>query len=283
MSDNWTPEEVEAAVADYFDMLAQELRGESFNKAEHNRRLQQLLQGRRPKGSIERKHQNISAILIELGFPYINGYKPLGNYQQLLRAVVEDRLAAAEALREKVAFIVSAPETDLPSREGILPSLVEPPFREKNEARVREKGRTERVYGFRNYLEIEARNHTLGLAGETMVLHFEHERLWKAGKRKLAERLEHVSKTKGDYLGYDIHSFEDDGRDRLIEVKTTRFGPLTPFFVSRNELEVSITRQQEYHLYRLFNFKEHPKLFKLEGAISSTCELEPVNYSVLPK
>lgn len=283
MSDNWTPEEVEAAVADYFDMLAQELRGESFNKAEHNRRLQQLLQGRRPKGSIERKHQNISAILIELGFPYINGYKPLGNYQQLLRAVVEDRLAAAETLREKVAFIVSAPETDLSSSEGILPSLVAPPFREKNEARVREKGRAERVYGFRNYLEIEARNHTLGLAGETMVLHFEHERLWKAGKRKLAERLEHVSKTKGDYLGYDIHSFEDDGRDRLIEVKTTRFGPLTPFFVSRNELEVSITRQQEYHLYRLFSFKEHPKLFTLEGAISTTCELEPVNYSVLPK
>jgi len=283
MSDHWTPEEVEAAVADYFDMLAKELRGESFNKAEHNRQLQQLLQGRRPKGSIERKHQNISAILIELGFPYINGYKPLGNYQQLLRAVVEDRLAAAETLREKVAFMVSAPETELSSSEGILPSLVAPPLRERNELRVREKDHTRRVYGFRNYLEIEARNHTLGLAGETMVMHFEYERLWKAGKRKLAERLEHVAKTKGDYLGYDIHSFEDDGRDRLIEVKTTRFGPLTPFFVSRNELEVSITRQQEYHLYRLFSFKENPKLFTLEGAISSTCELEPVNYSVLPK
>jgi len=283
MSDNWTTEEVEAAVADYFDMLAKELRGEPFNKAEHNRRLRQLFQDRRPKGSIERKHQNISAILIELGFPYINGYKPLGNYQQLLRAVVENRLAAAETLREKVAFMVSAPETDLSSTEGILPSLVKPPLREKNETRVRDKGHAERVHGCRNYLEIEARNHTLGLAGETMVLHFEHERLWKAGKRTLAERLEHVSKTKGDYLGYDIHSFEDDGRDRLIEVKTTRFGPLTPFFVSRNELEVSITRQQEYHLYRLFNFKEHPKLFTLQGAISSTCELEPVNFSVLPK
>lgn len=282
MSDNWTPVEVEAAVADYFDMLAKELRGESFNKAEHNRRLQQLLQGR-PRGSVERKHQNISSILIELGFPYINGYKPLGNYQQLLRAVVEDRLAAAETLREKVAFMVAAPETDLSSSEGILPSLVKPPFRKKNETQVRDNGHAERAYGFRNYLEIEARNHTLGLAGETMVLNFEYERLWKAGKKKLAERLEHVSKTKGDYLGYDIHSFEDDGRDRLIEVKTTRFGPLTPFFVSRNELEVSITHQQKYHLYRLFNFTKHPKLFTLEGAIGSTCELEPVNYSVLPK
>jgi hypothetical protein len=30
-------EEVEATVSDYFDMLAKELRGEDFNKAEHNR------------------------------------------------------------------------------------------------------------------------------------------------------------------------------------------------------------------------------------------------------
>ena len=224
MSENWKSEEVEAAVADYFDMLSKELRGETYNKAEHNRRLQQLLQGRRPKGSIERKHQNISAILIELGFPYINGYKPLGNYQHLLRAVVDDRLAAAETLRERVAFMVAAPERALSSSEGILPSLVAPPLREKKELRVREKDRTERMYGFRNYLEIEARNHTLGLAGETMVLHFEHERLWKAGKRKLAERLEHVSMTKGDYLGYDIHSFEEDGRDRIIEVTDKSLG-----------------------------------------------------------
>lgn len=36
MSDSWSPEEVEAAVADYFVMLAKELRGEPFNKADHN-------------------------------------------------------------------------------------------------------------------------------------------------------------------------------------------------------------------------------------------------------
>ena len=76
MPDDWSPHEVEAAVADYFDMLAKELRSEPFNKAQHNRHLQTLLADR-PRGSIERKHQNISAILIELGYPYIDGYKPL--------------------------------------------------------------------------------------------------------------------------------------------------------------------------------------------------------------
>jgi len=81
MGDDWSREEVEAAVSDYFDMLAMELRGQPFNKAEHNRNLQKLLKNR-PKGSIERKHQNISAVLIELGYPYIDGYKPLGNQNQ---------------------------------------------------------------------------------------------------------------------------------------------------------------------------------------------------------
>lgn len=67
MSDFWTQEEVEATVTDYLEMLAQELRGLPFNKAEHNRALQQKL-NRRTRASIERKHQNISAILIELGY-----------------------------------------------------------------------------------------------------------------------------------------------------------------------------------------------------------------------
>ena len=65
---DWSRLEVEAAVADYLDMLALELRGEPFNKAEHNRNLVRVLNGR-TRGSIERKHQNISAVLIELGYP----------------------------------------------------------------------------------------------------------------------------------------------------------------------------------------------------------------------
>src|ERR1035438_10219938 len=101
MPDNWSREEVEAAVADYFDMLSKELRGEPFNKAEHNRNLHRVLTAR-SKGSVERKHQNISAILIELGYPYVDGYKPLGNYQELLGRVVQERLSVAKIGRAHV-------------------------------------------------------------------------------------------------------------------------------------------------------------------------------------
>jgi hypothetical protein len=98
----------------------------------------------------------------------------------------------------------------------------------------------------------------------------------------LADRLEQVSQTEGDHLGYDIHSFETDGRDRLIEVKTTRFGAMTPFFASRNEVGVSEVREREYQLYRLFSFREQPKLFVLEGSLRNSCDLEPVSFSATP-
>ncbi len=47
-----------------------------------------------------------------------------------------------------------------------------------------------------------------------------------------------VSDEDGDGAGYDIASFERDGRARLIEVKTTRGWERTPFHITCNELAV---------------------------------------------
>ncbi len=281
MPEAWSQEEVEAAVADYFDMLKLELSGQPYNKAKHNRQLQRLLNNR-PAGSIERKHQNISAILIELGYPYIDGYKPLSNYQQLLRTVVEERLSAAAALNQTVASVVESQITSIPLVSDILGIEVAPPSRDENASRLYDRAASTRAMVRRNYLELEARNQSLGLAGEEMVLKFEHERLWRAGQRTLADRIEHISQSRGDQLGYDIRSFEVDGRDRLIEVKTTRFGAMTPFYASRNEISVSETHDREYQLYRLFKFREQPKLFVLKGSLQNTCHLEPVTFSAVP-
>jgi hypothetical protein len=281
MSEAWSREEVEAAVADYFVMLGKELRREPYNKAEHNRQLQRLLAGRN-HGSIERKHQNISAVLIELGYPYIDGYKPLGNYQALLGAVVAERLEGAASLQHVVASTVEAQVQAPPSVPDILSIVVPRPVPAEGGQRLYDRPVPKGVKPWRNYLEIEARNRSLGRAGEDLVLRFEHERLWRAGKRNLADRIEHVARTKGDHLGYDIQSFEIDGNDRLIEVKTTRFGAMTPFFTSRNEVEVSAQHQIHYQLYRVFSFRERPRLFTLAGSLQSSCRLEPVSYSAIP-
>jgi hypothetical protein len=72
-----------------------------------------------------------------------------------------------------------------------------------------------------------------------LPLKWHRARLEVAGHGRLAAQVSHISVERGDGLGYDILSFEPDSRERLIEVKTTRFGEYTPFYVSANELEVS--------------------------------------------
>ena len=85
MAEAWTGIEIDLIVANYFAMLIEELTGRAFSKAEHNRALQALLTDPpRSRGSIEFKHQNISAVLLGLGQPWINGYKPAANFQNAL-------------------------------------------------------------------------------------------------------------------------------------------------------------------------------------------------------
>lgn len=278
MSD-WSKIEVEAAIADYLAMLALELRGVPFNKAEHNRNLMQLLNGR-TRGSVERKHQNISAILIEFGFPYVDGYKPLGNYQELLREVLEERLSSEKALEHEVESVVNSPPSSTSPLSDILNIAVPVPVPDREaRSRIYEPMNHAARLPKRNYLEMEGRNSALGLAGEKLALRYEQERLARAGQSRLAGKIVHISATENDSLGFDILSFETDGRERLIEVKTTRFGSLTPFFASRNEVEVSARRQDEYQLYRLYKFSEQPKLFVLPGSLRRSCRLDPVSYS----
>ncbi|HET9785087.1 MAG TPA: hypothetical protein VFP94_09040, partial [Terriglobales bacterium] len=100
--EGWSQIEVEATVADYLAMLECEIRGEAYNKTEHRRALSRLLD-HRSDAAIERKHQNISAILIAQGLPYVDGYKPLGNYQRLLAEVVLAHVKRAPALLGAVA------------------------------------------------------------------------------------------------------------------------------------------------------------------------------------
>jgi hypothetical protein len=221
--------------------------------------------------------------MLSLGFPYVTGYKPLSNYQRLLYDVVRDRLEVDTELSSTVSRFVEAPANPIIPAKGVTPKLVPRPKVERNEdapatRAFKPDGRVIR----RNYLEIEARNRSLGRAGEEMVLRFERERLWRAGKKKLAERVDHVAESQGDGLGYDIASFEKDGRDRLIEVKTTRSGPMTPFFATRREVGVSGARQDVYQLYRLFRFSNAPQLFILPGSLRDTCRLDATLYSAVP-
>lgn len=276
MPEDWSQTEVAATVADYFAMLEHELRGESYNKLEHNRRLREELNNR-SKGAIEFKHANISAILIELGFPYIEGYKPRANYQALLKQEVAARLNGDARIARAAAVAVESPMHEKPAVFDLREILVPAPVRERPAVYERQVSRVSPRLGV-NYLEIEARNRSLGLAGEEFALSFEHRRLWESGRRDLADRIEHVSRTRGDGLGYDILSFETSGHERLIEVKTTAFGAMTPFFASSTEVRLSEEHSDSFRLFRIHKFRETPKLFVLEGSLRESCVLDATQY-----
>ena len=276
VAEDWSREEVSATVADYFVMLGHELRQEPYNKKEHNRQLQLLLRSR-TSGAIEFKHANISAVLIELGFPYIDGYKPRSNYQELLKDEVSTRLEADSRLQLTAEAVVEAPAPSLPALGSLSEVMVPAPSRDRHrsyERRVSPQAPRRDV----DYLEREARNASLGRAGEEFALNVEHRRLWEAGHQVLANRIEHVSRTRGDGLGYDILSYESDGRERLIEVKTTSFGAMTPFYASRREVATSAEHGEQFSLYRVFKFREAPRLFVLPGSLRESCILDPIQY-----
>jgi hypothetical protein len=186
--------------------------------------------------------------------------------------------AALEHNPEVVQIVeieVEQPAT-VPSIEDILSAMERlPPSRPTGTNKGAQQLQAHRGIDF---IEREARNQSLGRAGEEFVINYERARLSFAGKDALADSVEWVSRTKGDGEGYDVLSFEESGHHRFIEVKTTRYGRYTPFFVSPNELRFCDRHHEAYRLYRVFAFKTEPRMFSLKGAVKEHCRLDPTEY-----
>lgn len=271
-SGDWTQEEVAATVVDYLSMLLAELSGQSVNKSAHRRALLAKLNGR-TEAAIEFKHANISAAMLALGLPYIKGYQPRANFQRdaLLREI--ERQVVGHQRLDAVVLEAARREAVELERDDFIAVKEAPP---EASLEVREPVLWQARRAFRrDYLEQEAANRSLGRAGEDFVVRFERWRLLQLGHGQLAERVEHVARTRGDGLGYDVLSFASDGAERFIEVKTTTFGKRTPFFVSSNEVEFARATADRFTLYRVFDFRAEPHLFELPGRIESHCLLDP--------
>lgn len=273
---DWRRDEVELIVTDYLGMLMQELAGQPYNKTAHRAQLRHRLPAR-SDGSIEFKHANISAVMLELGYPYIRGYQPRSNFQRevlvdsvhrqvrnhrqlddLTLSAVERPAVAAE--QSDFAKVLShAPRADRSAIREVSPAYLQTPVK-------------------RDYFARESQNRSLGEAGELFALNFERWRLVQQGAGQLAEEVRHVSVEEGDGLGYDIRSFDKDGQVRFIEVKTTGFGERTPFYVSANEARFARAHQEKFRLYRLFDFRSAPRLFELAGPIEQHCLLDAVTF-----
>jgi len=84
-----------------------------------------------------------------------------------------------------------------------------------------------------------------------------------------------TARDDGDGLGYDILSFDLDGHERYIEVKTTALGAETPFYITSAELDFAQRHADRYALYRVYNVLREPRFFALEGNIAHLLGLTP--------
>jgi hypothetical protein len=271
---DWTSKEVMYIIEDYFAMLQLDLNNQAYNKTTHRSALLPLLENRSPR-SIEFKHQNISAVLAEMGLPFIKGYKPRFNYQGMLANEVSKYVKQHREILEK-AFnnfsdeFVNTNEIHPPIFDNILDT--NPVNSKIDESKI--QYRPIKI----NYLEREQNNRQLGEEGERLVIEYEKWRLIKEGNENLANKIEWVSKNLGDGAGYDILSKNANGTDRYIEVKTTKLSKETPIYLTRTELRFASLKGNEFYLYRVFNFNSKPQFFIKQGRYEEFCNLQPVTF-----
>lgn len=133
---------------------------------------------------------------------------------------------------------------------------------------------------FTNHIENEKEKKRIGDLGELLVLQHEQEKLKSLGIKKVPE---HISKSEGDGLGYDILSYDENGKQIFIEVKTTSNGVNTPFYITLNELEKSKQDSCNFFLYRLYDFDDtdnSAKYYKQKGNLTDLC-VNPILYRAI--
>lgn len=249
-------------------MLKEEQGGQRPNKTEHRRALMQHVH--RSHSSIEFKHQNISAVLTELGLPRIAGYKPAWNYQDAIFDAIGDFLATdPDPIPFKPRTITGLAEVQDIYEEA-------PPIGARRRAKQPE-GLARLIRKFDPALRDQL-NRALGQAGEQHVYEHERRKLFDVGRKDLARKVRWVSREDGDGAGYDIRSYDPAGTERWIEVKTTRGGSTTPFYLTRNENEVAKERPDTFRLYRLYEFSQRPRLFTLKPPLEALLQLEPMTF-----
>lgn len=267
----WTDLENDLIVADYFAMLTADIAGDSYSKAEHNRDLQEQI--KRGRGSIEYKHQNISAVMKSLGESWIRGYRPAFNFQESLVDAVVRRLDLNRGSN------TASPTRTEPGRlEGSRKLTIEPPPTSADRPPRNELAQTSRIAQKFDVVGRGERNRALGRAGEKYVLTHEQSVLMDAGRSDLAKCVRWVSDEDGDGAGYDIASFSPAGQTRLIEVKTTNGWKLTPFHISRNELAAAQDQPDEWCLLRVWNFAREPRAFELHAPLDAHVRLVATSY-----
>jgi hypothetical protein len=122
-------------------------------------------------------------------------------------------------------------------------------------------------------------NSVTGNKGEEIVLKIERENLRNAGLNELADKVDRVS-SKDDTVGYDILSYDKDGKEKYIEVKASaQTGSTVRFFVSLNEYNIGMKKDNYYIYYVQDINSEQPKVSIIKNPMdNSKFLIQPEGY-----
>ena len=111
----------------------------------------------------------------------------------------------------------------------------------------------------------------------------ERQILAEKGRKSLAEKVDHISK-RNDSVGYDIQSYDMDGKEKYIEVKST----LEPvgfrnIYISANELAIAKSKDNHYFYFVYDVGNKNPKIWEIKGTDflkDRNIEKEPILYKI---
>lgn len=173
---------------------------------------------------------------------------------------------------------------DYPNLRDIRPEFID---LEIDSAQGLSKTERKRALSKTKIIDFEKENkkhRRLGERGEVIVLNAERDSLKEKDKAVLVNGIRQISK-ENTSAGYDILSFEEDGRNKYIEVKSTNNSPSSKanFLITINEYEKA-KDLKNFYIYIVFNVKsKNPKIWRLRDPFSfqdKGLALTPISFRV---
>lgn len=208
-------------------------------------------------------------------------------FSQIVRNVVAH---ATEAVTSKNGYIID--KTKRPAvfyakttvSDDVAVSII------SNE-KIKERREKKRRFTARkvDFTTVNSENSALGDAGEVFALEWERNRLKELNVSfSILDEVIHFSRKYGDGAGYDILSRKDNDYElRYIEVKTTKGGLDTPFYMSENEKAFMEIYKDNTLIYRVYNYNQETNVGEIEVISYETLiqnyDFNPITYKVTRK
>ena len=198
--------------------------------------------------------------------PGFQATSPRRNYQNAIFDAIDRYLTDHPAILESAQSAPTPPP--LPAEIFVAPPALTPASEPIPE-------RLRRLVQKFDPVERDHRNRTLGKAGESFVVDLEKRRLTNFDRADLARKVRWIAAEDGEGAGYDVLSFNLEGRARLIEVKTTNGAAHTSFFLTRNECGLAAERPEDWRIYRVHLFARGPRIFTITPPLDNAVKLIP--------